>query len=48
MSAFADWPGYLLILPTDEELIAKIERAKRLIDGLNCEPLRAEPDDSTP
>lgn len=48
MSASADWPEYQLILPNEEELIAGIERAKRLIGGLNSEPLPAEPDDSTP
>lgn len=47
MSAFANWPEYQLILPTQEELIAGIERAKRLIGGLNSEPLPAEPDDRT-
>lgn len=48
MSAFANWPEYQLILPTEEELIAGIERAKRLIGGLSSAPLPAEPDDRTP
>lgn len=44
----ADRPEYQLILLTEEELIAKIEREKRLIGGLDTEPLSAKPDDDTP
>lgn len=43
-----EWPEYQLILLTEKELIAKIEREKRLIGGLNSESLSAEPDDTTP
>lgn len=39
---------YQRILPTEEELIAEIEREKRLIGGLDSEPLAAKPDDDTP
>lgn len=39
---------YQRILPTEAELIAEIEREKRLIGGLDNEPLSAEPDDNTP
>jgi hypothetical protein len=35
-------------LPTEAELIAEIEREKRLIGGLDNEPLAAQPDDTTP
>ncbi|MFN8998711.1 MAG: YhcG family protein, partial [Betaproteobacteria bacterium] len=39
---------YQRILPTEEELIAEIEREKRLISGRNTEPLCAEPDENAP
>lgn len=39
---------YQRILPTEEELIAEIEREKRLISGRNTEPLSAEPDENAP
>lgn len=39
---------YQRILPTEAELIAEIEREKRLIGGLDNEPLAAQPDDTTP
>ena len=39
---------YQRILPTEEELIAEIEREKRLISGRNSEPLSAEPDENAP
>lgn len=40
---------YQRILPTEEELIAELEREKRLIGGRSNErPLSAEPDENTP